>query len=80
MKKWCLRAGISILVFGAVYLLKPEDNFNWFDIFGMSILATLNITFITWIISLFGLKKYFWRILDIMLGSLLVLYSIGSFI
>ena len=80
MKKWCLRAGISILVFGVIQLLKKDNDYGWFDIFGMSILTTLNITFITWIISLFGLKKWFWRILDIMLGSFLVLYIIGFFI
>ena len=79
MKKWAIRAGIMTL---ATVIIQPltDNDYGWFDLFGMSILTTLNITFVAWIISLFGLKKWFWRILDIILGTFLVLYLTGQFL
>ena len=80
MKKWSVRAGIIILVYGGIHFLKPRDNFDWFDVFGMSIMVMLIVTANAWFISLFGLKKWFWRILDIILAISVVGYSIGSFL
>lgn len=80
MKKWSVRAGIIILVYGSIHFLKPSDNHDWFDVFGMSIMVMLIVTVNSWFISLFGLKKWFWRILDIILAITVVGYSIGSFL